>query len=98
MVHISQGVRHCAEGCITLGWNLASVINDTIGATGSTPLYLSLPPIWGSVGSDLLDPPILPVVKDQVQGTYKKDSLPRRSLQEILHEGGQELKCTIKGH
>jgi hypothetical protein len=38
MVHLSQGVRHCAEGCVALGWNLASVVNDTLRASGSTML------------------------------------------------------------
>jgi hypothetical protein len=56
MVHLSQGVRHRAEGCVALGWNLASVVNDPLGAPGSTPLYLCLPPVWGAAGGDLLDP------------------------------------------
>jgi hypothetical protein len=56
MVHLSQGVRHRAEGCVALGWNLASVNNDPLGAPGSTPLYLCLPPVWGAAGGDLLDP------------------------------------------
>jgi hypothetical protein len=39
MVHLSQRVRHRAEGCVALGWNLASVVNDPLGAPG-------LPPVW----------------------------------------------------
>jgi hypothetical protein len=56
MVHLSQGVRHRAEGCVALGWNLASVVNDPLGAPGRTPLYLCLPPVWGAGGGDLLEP------------------------------------------
>jgi hypothetical protein len=56
MVHLSQGVKHRAEGCVVLGWNLASVVNDPLGAPGSTPLYLCLPPVWGAAGGDFLDP------------------------------------------
>jgi hypothetical protein len=56
MVHLSQGVRHCAEGCVASGWNLASVITDPIGAPASTLLYLFLPLVWGTPGGDLLEP------------------------------------------
>jgi hypothetical protein len=54
--HLSQGVRHRAEGCVALGWLLASVVNDPLGASGITPLYLCLPPVWGATDGDLLDP------------------------------------------
>jgi hypothetical protein len=54
--HLSQGLRHCAEGCVALGWNLASVVNDPLGTPGSILLYLCLPPIWGTAGGDLLNP------------------------------------------
>jgi hypothetical protein len=49
MVHLSQGVRHRAEGCVALRCNLASAINNPLGAPG-------LPPIWGAVGGDFLNP------------------------------------------
>jgi hypothetical protein len=55
MVHLSQGVRHRAKGCVAMGWNLASVVNDPLGAPSRTPLYLCLPPIWGAAG-DFLNP------------------------------------------
>jgi hypothetical protein len=55
MVHLSQGVRHHAEGCVALGWNLASVVNNPLEGPSYTPLYLCLPPVWGTVGGDLLD-------------------------------------------
>jgi hypothetical protein len=50
VVHISQGVRYRAKGHVALGWNLASVINNPLGALGNTPLYLFLPRIWGTAG------------------------------------------------
>jgi hypothetical protein len=50
--HLSQGVRHRAEGCVTPGWLLAGVANNPLRVKGSTPLYLCLPPVWGSVGGD----------------------------------------------
>jgi hypothetical protein len=56
IVHLSQGVRHRAEGCVALGWNIASVVNDPLGAPGRTPLYLCLPPVWGAAGGDFLYP------------------------------------------
>jgi hypothetical protein len=56
MIHLSQGVRHCAKGYVALGWNLASVVDDPLGAPGSNPLYSCLPPVWGAAGGDLLDP------------------------------------------
>jgi hypothetical protein len=46
MVHPSQGVRHRAEGCVVLGWNLASDVNDPIGAPSSASLYSRLPAVW----------------------------------------------------
>jgi hypothetical protein len=54
--HLSQGVRYHAEGCVALGWSIASVVNDPLGAPGSTPLYLCLPPVRGTAGGDLLNP------------------------------------------
>jgi hypothetical protein len=54
--HLSQGVRYCAEGCMALGWNLASVMNNPLRAPDSTPLYLCLPPVWGAADGNLLNP------------------------------------------
>jgi hypothetical protein len=54
--HLSQGVRHRAEGCMALGWLMASVANDPLGAPGSTPLYSCLSPVWVSAGGDFIDP------------------------------------------
>jgi hypothetical protein len=50
--HLSQGVRHRAEGCVAPGWLFAGVKNDPLGVPGSTPLYLCLQPVWGSAGGD----------------------------------------------
>jgi hypothetical protein len=53
--HLSQGVRHCAEGCAPLEWNSASVMNNPLRKQNSSPLYLCLPSIWGAVGGDHLN-------------------------------------------
>jgi hypothetical protein len=50
--HLSHGVRHRTKGCVAL-WSIASVVNDPLGAPGSTPLYLCLPPVRGAAGGDL---------------------------------------------
>jgi hypothetical protein len=70
--HLTQGVRHRAEGCLALGWILANEVNDPLGAPGSTPLYLCLPPIWGAGGGNLLNPHYL---WDHYGG---RDSTPKR--------------------
>jgi hypothetical protein len=44
MIHLSQGVRHRADGCVALGWNLASVVNDPLGAPDSTRCTYALRP------------------------------------------------------
>jgi hypothetical protein len=54
--HLTQGVRHRAEGCVALGWNLAGVVNDPLGAPGRTPLYLCFPPVWVAACGDILNP------------------------------------------
>jgi hypothetical protein len=41
---------------MALEWLLGSVVNDPLGAPGSTPFYSCLPPVWGAAGGDLLDP------------------------------------------
>jgi hypothetical protein len=50
--HLSQGLRHRAEGCVAPGWLLAGVAKNPLGVQGSTQLYLCLPPVWGSAGGD----------------------------------------------
>jgi hypothetical protein len=52
--HLSQGVRHRAEGCVALGWLIASVVKYPLGAPDSTSLYICLPPVWGAAGGDQL--------------------------------------------
>jgi hypothetical protein len=60
LVNLSHGVRHHAEGCVALEWNLATVVNNTLRALGSTPFYLRLPHVWGAVGGGgLLNPQYL---------------------------------------
>jgi hypothetical protein len=56
MVHLSQGVRHRAEGCVALRQNLARVDNGPFGESDSTLLYSCQPPTSGTVGGDILDP------------------------------------------
>jgi hypothetical protein len=84
IVHLSQGVRHHAEGCMAVGRNLASVLNNPLWVPGSTPLYSCFPLIWGAAGGDLLDPLYswdrkwTPRKRKLVYN--QRDSLPRRSL------------------
>jgi hypothetical protein len=54
--HLSQGVKHHAEGSVAVGWKLASVINNPLRAPGRTPLYLCFPTVWGAADGDLLNP------------------------------------------
>jgi hypothetical protein len=87
-VHLNQGVRHHAEGHMAVGWNSVYVLNNPLGVPSSNPLYSCLPLIWGAGGGDLLDhlyswdrkwtPTKRKLVCSQI------NSLPRRSLQEIL--------------
>jgi hypothetical protein len=37
---------------MALGWLIASVVNNPIGAPRSTPMYTCLPPIWGAAVGD----------------------------------------------
>jgi hypothetical protein len=101
MIHLSQGVKQHTEGCMALGWNLASVINDPLGAQGSTLLYICLPLKWGTAGGDLLVPQYSWECKWQPTGLQnlqkRQDSLPRRSLQEILRQGAQSLGTPSRG-
>jgi hypothetical protein len=39
MVHLTPGVRPHAESCMAVGWNLTIVLNNPLGAPGSTLLH-----------------------------------------------------------
>jgi hypothetical protein len=101
IVPLSQGVRHHAEGCIALGWELALDINDPFRALGSAPFCLCLPPIWGAVGGDFLDylwdhkwtsmeekEVLLKTLKDRtpLQGDPNKTSIDRGPKTWVLHQ------------
>jgi hypothetical protein len=49
MVHLRQGVRHCAESCMTLVWKWTWVMNYSLRAQDSVFYYLCLLPKWGTV-------------------------------------------------
>jgi hypothetical protein len=84
---------HHAEGCVTVGWLIASVMNDPLGAPGSTPLYICLPPVWGTAGGDQL----IPITRGTNMDTSKTEIGPldlkekrgssRRSLKETPQQG-----------
>jgi hypothetical protein len=70
---------------MAVGCNLASVLNNPIGAPGSTLLYSCLPFIWGIAGGDLSESLYLwdqkwtPRERKLVYKT-QRDSPPKRSL------------------
>jgi hypothetical protein len=98
--HLSQGVGHSAEGCVTLGWNLASVVNDPLGAPRSTQLYLCLPSVcgallnihysWGHYGNKAENPGPQDLKK-------KRDSPSTTSQREILQQGTESSGAPLRG-
>jgi hypothetical protein len=75
-------------------------MNDPLGATGNTPLYLCLPPVWGVASGDVLNPHYSwDQYGNQIEKTgpqklkRKRDSPSRRYLREILQlEAGSSGK------
>jgi hypothetical protein len=79
---------------VALGWLIACVVNDHLGAPGSTPLYICLPPVWGAAGGDEL----IPITRGNNMDTNKlkigpldlkekRGSFLRRSLKEMPQQG-----------
>jgi hypothetical protein len=102
--HLSHGVRRRAEGCVAPGWLLAGVTNDPLGVPGSTPLYLSLLPVWGSAGGDYYFSITRGTIMNGTNSKTGRQNLklergpfPKGSLQEILQQGagssGTSVRC-----
>jgi len=51
-----------------LGVHGSSASNDPLRAPGNTPLYLSLPPVWGTTGGNC----IFPITPGNQNGVYKE--------------------------
>jgi hypothetical protein len=49
---------YCAAGCMNWGSD-SSIINNPLRKPGRTPLYVSLPSVWGSVDSDQMFSPFV---------------------------------------
>jgi hypothetical protein len=79
---------------VALVWLIASVVNDPLGAPGSTPFYKCLPPVWGAAGGDSQFP-ITRGTKIDTDGIKtgpldlkeKRDSPSRKSQVEINQQG-----------
>jgi hypothetical protein len=97
--HLSQNVRHHSKSCMALGWLLASVTNNPLGAPGSIPLYLCLPPTWDAVGGNhcLWDHYGNQNKKTDPQDLKEqRDSPSRRTLEEILQQGAGSSSAPLK--
>jgi hypothetical protein len=69
---------------MALGRLIARVVNDPLGAPGSTPLYLRLPPVWDAAGGELIISHYSWDRNGNQDLKEKRDSPSRRSLREIL--------------
>ena len=69
-----------------------SVPNDPLGAPGSTPLYLCLPPVWGTAGGDryypvLVGPKIKTTKIKEKKSSKRRDSVVQRHLHKYAQQG-----------
>jgi hypothetical protein len=89
---------------VASGWQLADVVNDPLGVPGSTPLYLCLPPAWGSAGGDWLFPTSRGTAMNVSRTKTGRQDLKlergpffKGSLQEIVQQGagrsGTSVRC-----